>query len=171
MTSVEFSPILFPRPTTSADFRARWERLLAMISGCAYRRRHDADWTMEFMSERCRDITGYDPHRFVGNASLRFARLIAPADLERANAAIAFAIAQRRPVTVCYRFNAAFARLVRIEDRLTPVFDEAGRLMSIEGVFDLVPTASLRRRPGMRLRRSLLQFLRPLPPTAQTHTS
>src|SRR5688572_31812753 len=33
------------------------------LGGFLYRRRLDSNWTMDFVSDGCRDITGYDPHR------------------------------------------------------------------------------------------------------------
>lgn len=140
------------------------ERLLGVIRGCAYRRRYDAAWTMEFMTSRCREITGYDPHRFIDNASLSFAELIVPEDRRRVNQTIAKVAARHAVATVSYRITAAFGRVVRIEDRLIPIYDEAGNVTAIEGVLDLAP-ATEPRRPQRKagLRRLLRPFLQTFP--------
>lgn len=54
--------------------------LLSNLPGIAYRCRNDPQWTMEFISEGCRDLTGYLPEDLVGNRRLAFADLIHPDD-------------------------------------------------------------------------------------------
>jgi diguanylate cyclase (GGDEF)-like protein len=54
------------------------------LPGLAYRRRNDAEWTMEFASEGCRDLTGYAPADFVESRARTWSSIIAPEDLERA---------------------------------------------------------------------------------------
>ncbi len=118
------------------DCRATLERLLGNISGFVYRRRLDARWTMEFVSDGCRDITGYDPHRFIANQSLAFADLIAPPDLSRVNAQVRAAAQHGRRVTLDYLIRAAHGAWVQVEDRLTLVVNAAGKVFAIEGVID-----------------------------------
>ena len=64
----------------AVDTRRMLHRLIVNLSGFVYRRRADARWTMEFLSAKARDITGYDPHRYLGNQSLVFLDLIHPDD-------------------------------------------------------------------------------------------
>jgi diguanylate cyclase (GGDEF)-like protein/PAS domain S-box-containing protein len=64
------------------------EHMLASVMrnlpGLAYRRRNDAEWTMEFASEGCRDLTGYAPADFLENRVRTWTSIIVPEDLERA---------------------------------------------------------------------------------------
>jgi PAS domain-containing protein len=118
------------------DCRATLERLVGNSSGFIYRRRHDARWTMEFVSDGCRDITGYDPHRFIANQSLAFADLIARPDWRRVNAQLCAAAQHGRRITLDYLIRAAHGAWVHVEDRLTPVVNAAGKVLAIEGVID-----------------------------------
>ena len=54
------------------------------LPGLAYRRRNDAEWTMEFASDGCRDLTGYAPADFLESGTRTWSSIIVPEDLERA---------------------------------------------------------------------------------------
>src|SRR5687767_3502751 len=134
MTSSFHNP--FSNSLTCVDCRATLERLVGNIRGFAYRRRDDAQWTMEFLSAGCREITGYDPHRFLANQSLAFAELIARLDRSRVNEQVSIAAQHGRRATLEYFIRAAHGAWVEVEDRLTPVVNAAGKVLAIEGVID-----------------------------------
>lgn len=132
----------FVFPPTSAPFvkcvdcHATLTRLIGNLSGFVYRRRSDSRWTMDFVSAGCRDVTGYDPHRFIANASLAFGDLIARCDRQRVDERVRVAVLHRQRATVEYRIRTAHGAWIQVEDRLTPVVNAAGTVLAIEGVFD-----------------------------------
>ncbi len=129
-------------PFTAHVGRATLDRLIENLSGFFYRRRNDPQWTMDFVSARCRDLTGYDPHRLIANASLTYADLIAQSDRERANARVQFAIRHGERASMEYRIRAAHGGWLHVEDRFAPVMDTAGNVVAIEGVVDRAPHSS-----------------------------
>ena len=52
--------------------------LLANLPGMAYRCKDDEDWTMEFVSNGCHELTGYMPESLLGNRDLSFNEIIDP---------------------------------------------------------------------------------------------
>jgi PAS domain S-box-containing protein len=69
------------RRKAEAEIRERERFLSTLISnlpGFAYRCRNDREWTMEFISDGCIEITGYEPEDFIGNATLAFNDIIHP---------------------------------------------------------------------------------------------
>ena len=52
--------------------------LLSNLPGMAYRCEYDNDWTMEFLSEGCYELTGYKPEALIDNKELSFNQIIAP---------------------------------------------------------------------------------------------
>lgn len=131
------SPSHPPHYVHCVDCRDTLARLISNVSGFVYRRRDDPRWTMDYLSAGCRDITGYDPHRFIGNASLAFADLIARSDWRRVNERVRLAILQRQRATLRYVLRTAHGAWVHVEDRLTPVVNAAGQVLFIEGIIDL----------------------------------
>lgn len=56
--------------------------LIANLPGIAYRCRYDPDWTMEFLSQGCDQLTGYPVEDLLGNRHLSWNDLIVPEDRE-----------------------------------------------------------------------------------------
>ncbi|MBN1552558.1 EAL domain-containing protein, partial [bacterium] len=52
--------------------------LLTNLPGMAYRCNYDRDWTMQFVSAGCVDLTGYAPESLINNRDLSFNDLITP---------------------------------------------------------------------------------------------
>ena len=52
--------------------------LLANLPGMAYRCRYDRQWTMQFVSAGCRELTGYGAESLLDNRDLSFNDLIVP---------------------------------------------------------------------------------------------
>ncbi|MBK5965437.1 diguanylate cyclase [Thiocystis minor] len=57
--------------------------LIANLPGVAYRCRYDHDWTMEFISAGCLQLTGYRSEDLLHNRVIAYNDLIAPQDRER----------------------------------------------------------------------------------------
>jgi PAS domain S-box-containing protein len=53
-----------------------YSTLVGNLPGFVYRCHNDRNWTMEFISEGCREITGYAPEDFIGNRKLAFNDII-----------------------------------------------------------------------------------------------
>jgi PAS domain-containing protein len=49
------------------DSEERYRSMIDNLPGFVYRCENDRDWTMSFISDGCRDITGYAPEDFLYN--------------------------------------------------------------------------------------------------------
>ena len=99
-------------PERTADLRESERRhgmLLNNLRGMVYRCRNDRDWTMEFVSEGCRELLGVLPDDLVtGKVTLN--SLIHPADRERLWSCCQESLSARRPCEAEYGCSTRMAR-------------------------------------------------------------
>ncbi|MDC8803455.1 EAL domain-containing protein [Halomonas pacifica] len=112
----------------------RLETLLRHLPSMIYRCHHDPYWTMEYVSQGARGITGYAPEALLGEHARRFAGLIHPADQERLVVSVEEAMAAERPFAVNYRLYTADGELRWVREQGQAVVDESSGLCMIEGV-------------------------------------
>lgn len=86
-----------------AESEARFRTLVQSIPGVVYRCRLDANWTMLFLSEGAKTVTGYAPELFFEPARLAWSELIHPDDREMVERKVEDAIAARQPFVLEYR--------------------------------------------------------------------
>ena len=70
--------------------------LIGNIDGMVYRCHHDSEWTMEFVSDGCLEITGYGPDDLLFNNIISYEQLTHPEDRMRVRGSINAALAQQR---------------------------------------------------------------------------
>ncbi|MEX0887396.1 MAG: PAS domain-containing sensor histidine kinase [Phycisphaeraceae bacterium] len=80
----------------------RFRTLVSNLPGAVYRCRNDPQWTMLFLSDRCRDITGRAASELLADG-VGFDGLIHPEDLPHVRRIVDDAVAQRVPFYVEYR--------------------------------------------------------------------
>jgi PAS domain S-box-containing protein len=77
--------------------------LMANLPGLAYRCLNDSDWTMLFLSQGCKTLTGYQPSDLLFNEQMSYNDLIHPNDRDTVRKAIEQAIEKQSPFTIEYR--------------------------------------------------------------------
>lgn len=107
--------------------------LMGNLPGMAYRCRNDAHWTMEFVSEGCRALTGYAPEDLVGNAAIAYAELINPDDREAVWSGVQDGLEAGGAFQLTYRISTAQGEERWVWEQGSGVFAEDGTLLALEG--------------------------------------
>lgn len=79
--------------------------LMSNLPGMAYRCKYNTTWTMEFVSQGCVDLTGYQASELVDNNLISYAELIHPEDRESVYKSIALAVKQKSSFQLVYRIR------------------------------------------------------------------
>lgn len=124
--------------STPAANRIRRERgegpgLLSRLPGMAYQCRNDSDWTMEFVTAGCRDLTGCEPAELLGEGGLAYADLIHPEDQDRVWKGVQRAVEKDRPFELEYRIATADGEEKWVWEQGHPVRSADGELLGLEG--------------------------------------
>jgi diguanylate cyclase (GGDEF)-like protein/PAS domain S-box-containing protein len=108
--------------------------LLANVDGMVYRRRLDADWTMEFVSQGCLRVTGHPPADILLNKRIAYDDLTLPDDRLWVREAIRCAVLEFRSFDLEYRILHADGTVRWVWERGTGVIDVEGRPIALEGL-------------------------------------
>ena len=117
------------------------ETLISNLSGLVYRCRHDENWTMEFASEGCLELTGYSSADFVLHQKVSFQDLVHPDDLDIISVEMDAAIGEKRPFEIVYRIITANGEEKWVWEQGQAVFEEDGDFSALEGfITDITET-------------------------------
>ncbi len=109
------------------------ETLLGNLVGMAYRCRIDEHWTMEFVSQGCVQLTGYQPEDLVGNHRISYEEVTHPEDRQRVRDEIQAALKQGRQFELFYRIITATGTVRIVLERGIGIHSAAGQLEYLEG--------------------------------------
>ncbi|MFM6989447.1 MAG: diguanylate cyclase [Arenimonas sp.] len=113
--------------------RRRLQTLIGNLPGMAYRCRNDRDWTLEFISDGCEELTGYSAPALVDNRLRSYADLIHPEDRERVWQTVQAGVDGRRRFVIDYRIRTAGGAERWVHESGLPLFDAEGNLEALEG--------------------------------------
>lgn len=108
--------------------------LLANLQGMAYRCRNDRDWTMQFVSAGCRELTGYAPEDLVDNRRLSFNDMISPEYRELLRYEWDKRLADRQPFRYEYELVTARGRRKWVLEIGRGVYNDRGEIEALEGI-------------------------------------
>lgn len=136
---------LFEKPskTSPREIRKQKKRLrhlLDSLPGVIYRCSYDQLWTMQYVSEGIRKLTGYTPEEIQNNKKVSFTRLIHAEDREKVKRKIKTAIKRKKPYQLTYRLITAEGRQKWVWEQGRGIYTENGSVEELIGfILDVTP--------------------------------
>ncbi len=117
-----------------AESRRNLSATMRNLPGMAYRCRNDPQWTMEFVSEGCRELTGYPPEALLYNELISYADLIHPEDRQQVWQNVQLALNEKRHFHLIYRIIHASGDVHWVWEQGCGIHTTGGELLAIEGL-------------------------------------
>lgn len=112
------------------------EMLLSELDGMVYRCQLDEHWTMEYVSDGCRKLTGYQPEELLFNSRISYEDITHPLDRPRVREAIYTAVAQQQPFSIEYRICHANGNVHWVWERGSGMLDKERNVQVIHGFIE-----------------------------------
>ena len=107
--------------------------LMSNLPGMAYRCLYNSNWTMEFVSEGCLELTGYPPDYLLNDKVISYNQLIHKEDQLSVKENIDRALSQKNSFTLLYRIIASTGEEKWVWEKGRGVYNYKGELISLEG--------------------------------------
>ncbi len=107
--------------------------LLDNLPGIVYRCRYDRNWTMEFISDGCLELTGYSVSDLLGNSKLSYNDLILPEDREMVWKEIGLDVVKNKSYTLEYRIRTAEGKIKWVWEKGKAIYSDDGTVKHLEG--------------------------------------
>ena len=148
-------------------FRDSQQKLLTMIDnvpGMIYRCLNDEYWTMEFVSEGCKELTGYEVSDLLFNRTINFALLIHPDHRERVWNVIQAAVQKQLPYELTYKIIDRQGEEKWVWEKGRGTFSVDNDLISLEGFITDI-TAQTAAQEELQKQESLLRSIHSAAPS------
>ncbi|MEQ8188538.1 MAG: PAS domain-containing protein [Candidatus Eremiobacterota bacterium] len=106
---------------------------MSNLPGMAYRCKNDQCWTMEFVSEGCFHLTGYEPSDLIDNKRLSYNDIVHHDDRNNIWQQIQLSVAEKKPFELVYRIITAKNEEKWVWEKGQGVFSDTGDLVALEG--------------------------------------
>ncbi len=131
--------------------------LIVNLPGFIYRCRDDENWTVDYISDGCKEITGYEASAFSGDSGITFGDIIPAEDRDLVRETIAKSIHGNTPYQMVYRIQTASGENRWVWEKGIKVSSEDGKSYYLEGfVTDVTQLKRMEEEKG-QLERQLLQ--------------
>ncbi|MEY3746708.1 MAG: hypothetical protein RL194_167 [Pseudomonadota bacterium] len=127
---------------TEAGLRNNRHLLSTLINntpGMIYRCKNDKQWSFEFVSDGCVDVTGYEPYEMINNPNFSYMQIIHQDDRNLARELVQRGVNEQRNFHLVYRIITRSGNIKWIWEQGKGVFSSAGELLALEGFITGIP--------------------------------
>lgn len=125
--------LIFAVARDVTDSKQSLDDLLSALPGMIYHCKNDADWTMNYVSKGCLQLTGYSPEEFVDSKTITYAKVIHPDDRKIVQRKVFSAFAKQREFELEYRIVTATGAVKSVWERGCALHDSYGEACIFQG--------------------------------------
>lgn len=114
----------------------RFATLISNLPGLVYRCKNDSEWTMEFLSEGCYNLTGYHPQDLLYNQRISYNEIILKEDRDNVYRSVRNALSEKRDFEITYRIKTQQGQIKWVWEKGRGIYSDEGNVIAIEGVID-----------------------------------
>lgn len=144
------------------ESREQMQSLFSNLIGAAYRCYFDENYTMQYISEKIRDISGYPSSDFINNYVRTYTSIIHPDDVDFCEKKIAESAQNKVPFEMEYRIINTDGNMVWVKENGKPIFKDYGDVAFLDGIIiDITRSkeAELAAKESDRKYKELMDFL------------
>lgn len=112
--------------------------LLNSIPGMVYRCKANRNWSFEFASDGCSDVTGYEPFQLVNDPDFYFRQIMFPDDRDFAWNHVHHQVMLHRDFQLVYRIINRTGQVKWVWEQGRGVYSSGGDLLALEGFITVV---------------------------------
>jgi PAS domain S-box-containing protein len=116
------------------------DMILPTIPCMLYRCKNDRNWTVDYVSEGCPDVTEYQRYELTQHQNFNFRQLIHPDDQQRAWDYVQQQITKRRSFHLIYRIVTRSHRVKWVMESGKGIYSGSDELLGLEGVMTDIST-------------------------------
>ncbi|WP_135304720.1 PAS domain S-box protein [Haloarcula amylovorans] len=120
--------------TKQTDHERSLSTLLGTLPGMVYRCQNERGWPMEFVSDGCYELTGYEPEALERGDVSYGADIVVDADRTDLWTEVQTAIDDQEQCVVTYRIETATGNVRWVRERIRGVFTNTGEVEALEGI-------------------------------------
>jgi PAS domain S-box-containing protein len=107
--------------------------LMSNLPGIAYRCKNDRNWTMEFVSEGCFELTGYQPTDLINNHIIAYNDMVHSEDREKLWFDVQKCLNDKKPFRLAFRIITKSGEEKWVWEQGRGVYSSNSKLLAIEG--------------------------------------
>lgn len=117
-----------------ANARTATDMIMPNIPCMLYRCKNDRNWTFDFVSEGCLEVTEYQPYEITNSLHFNYMQLIYPEDQQRVWEHVQNQINKQRSFQIIYRILTRSNKVKWVMERGKGIFSGSDELLTLEGV-------------------------------------
>ena len=119
--------------TSLRNNRRLLSTLLNSTPGMIYRCKNDMNWSFEYVSDGCVEVTGYEPYEMINSPNFSWMQIIHQEDRNKTWDAVQNKISQQQKFEMVYRIVTRSGTIKWVWEQGKGIFSSAGDLLALEG--------------------------------------